>query len=67
MRVMNGSISEVGFVDPHDPTGGRQTLHSPSIVTFRQLSMPPSPRIRFQSELSHIQIVLRAKTLSFRT
>ena len=34
MRVMNGGMSEVGFVDPHDPTGATQT--SPSSLAFNR-------------------------------
>ena len=68
MRVMNGGLSEVGFVDPHDPTSAVPAISycshficcNHSFVTLLQSSMHHSPQILFLSELSLIQIVPRS-------
>lgn len=56
MRVMSGGLTEVGFVDPHDPTGAEPLPYvcnfiRHSFILGLQLSMHPSPRILFPSEL----------------
>lgn len=65
---MSGGLTEVGFVDPHDPTGAepfpcRCSFMSHSFILVLQLSMHPSPRILFPSELSLTPIALRTNPI----
>jgi hypothetical protein len=65
MRVMNGGLTEVGFVDPHDPTGimlrPRIAAICYSELMLLQLYMHPNPRILFLSESFLTPIAPRAQ------